>query len=237
MDFRAPVAQLVSRMIHESEMTRWAIAARMSELADVETSNALLDSYTAESREECNLPFWKALIELATGNRSLVEWHATVLGGRVLWGVDVIDAEIGRRKREMADANAEIKELERIQRLHRGRRRWPTVTAAWSSRPAADRGSAESQQVQRHPAALRKRAGPLSSRRCARSAPPVSAGPSAGRRAERCAAPNPLQAANAIAVSPHQAGAIVGRRLSINDAVEARVTQRCRGAGAARPPA
>ncbi|MTI74687.1 MAG: hypothetical protein FH747_13695 [Stenotrophomonas sp.] len=123
MDFRAPVAQLVSRMIQDSEMTRWAIAARMSELADVETSKALLDSYTAESREECNLPFWKApLIELAIGNRSLAEWHASVLGGRVLWGADVIDAEIGRRKREMADANAEIKELERIQRLHRGRR-------------------------------------------------------------------------------------------------------------------
>lgn len=51
---------------------------------------------------------------------------------------------------------------------------------------------------------------------------------SALRRAES------LQAANAIAVSPHyQAGAIVGRRLSINDAVEARVAQRCREQGAA----
>lgn len=123
MDFRTPVSQLVSRMIQDSDMSRWAIAARMSELSDVETSKAILDSYTAPAREECNLPFWKApLIELATGNRSLAEWHATVLGGRVLWGADVIDAEIGRRKREMADANAEIKELERIQRLHRGRR-------------------------------------------------------------------------------------------------------------------
>ena len=123
MDFRTPVAQLVSSMIQDSEMSRWAIAARMSELSDVETSKAILDSYTAAAREECNLPFWKApLIELAVGNRRLAEWHASVLGGRVLWGADVIDAEIGRRKREMADANAEIKELERIQRLHRGRR-------------------------------------------------------------------------------------------------------------------
>ncbi|HEL4810612.1 TPA: hypothetical protein UN285_001768 [Stenotrophomonas maltophilia] len=123
MDFRTPVAQLISQMIQDSDMSRWAIAARMSELADVETSKALLDSYTAAAREECNLPFWKApLIELAVGNRRLAEWHASVLGGRVLWGADVIDAEIGRRKREMADANAEIKQLERIQRLHRGRR-------------------------------------------------------------------------------------------------------------------
>lgn len=123
MDFRAPVAQLVSRMIHDSQMSRYAIAGRMSELSDVETSKGLLDSYTAPAREECNLPFWKApLIEIATGNRSLAEWHAAILGGRVLWGADVIDAEIGRRKREMADACAEIKELERIQRLHRERR-------------------------------------------------------------------------------------------------------------------
>ena len=123
MDFRGPVAQLVSEMIKGSSLSRWAIAARMSELADVETSKALLDSYTAISREECNLPFWKApLLEASLGDRSLAEWHARVLGGRVLWGADVLDAEIGRRKREIADAGAEIKALERMQRISRGRR-------------------------------------------------------------------------------------------------------------------
>jgi len=120
MDFRAAVSQLVSQMIQDCEQSRWGIAARMSELADVETSKGLLDSYTAPAREECNLPFWKApLIELATNDRRLAEWHASILGGRVLWGADVIDAEIGRRKREMADAAGEIKQLERLQRLHR----------------------------------------------------------------------------------------------------------------------
>ena len=123
MDFRKPVAELVAGLLANAKRDRYDVAARISRLCDHETSKAILDSYTAPAREECNLPFWKApLIELATGNRSLAEWHATVLGGRVLWGADVFDAEIGRRKREMADANAEIKELERIQRLHRGRR-------------------------------------------------------------------------------------------------------------------
>lgn len=112
MDFRKPVAQLVSDMLKAASADRWEIAARMSRLADVETSKALLDSYTAHSREECNLPFWKApLIEIACDRRDLAEWHAAVLGGRVLWGPDVLDAEIGRLERQVTELQDELKAM------------------------------------------------------------------------------------------------------------------------------
>lgn len=117
MDYRKPVAQLVSQLLKDTPDTRYAIAARMSELADHETSKAILDSYTAESREECNLPLWKApLIEAACGNRYLAEWHASVLGGRVLWGSDVLDADIGQRERLIHDLQQEVKELRRYRK-------------------------------------------------------------------------------------------------------------------------
>ena len=124
MDFRKPVALLISDMIKASGESRWAIAARMSELADVETSKAVLDSYTAESRDACNLPMWKApLLELATNSRRLAEWHAESLGGRVLWGSDVLDADVGRMKREMAQLQDQLRKTEQLQRLVKGRSR------------------------------------------------------------------------------------------------------------------
>lgn len=123
MDFRSKVAQLVSQAIKDAEGSRWVIAARMSELADVETSKAILDSYTAESREECNLPFWKTpLLEVATGSRSLAEWHASVLGGRILWGAEILDADLGSVERQIAELQAQRKHLREFQQLRRGRR-------------------------------------------------------------------------------------------------------------------
>lgn len=120
MDYRKPVAQMVSDMLKAAPHTRYAIAARMSELADHETSKALLDSYTAETREASNLPLWKApLMESACDSRALAEWHVGVLGGIALWGDEVLDADVGRRKRQVAQLQAEIKAIEQVQRRRR----------------------------------------------------------------------------------------------------------------------
>lgn len=124
MDFRAHVGELINEMVAKAKanhgLDRWDIAARMSRLAGVETSKALLDSYTARSREECNLPFWKApLLDLACREKDLVEWHARVLGGRVLWGSDILDADVGQRKRQIAQLQAELKAIETVQRHQR----------------------------------------------------------------------------------------------------------------------
>lgn len=122
MDYRAKVAQLVSQAIKDADSSRWVIAARMSELADVETSKAILDSYTAESRDECNLPFWKTpLLEAATGSRALAEWHAGVLGGRVLWGAEILDADLGNVERQIVELQEQRKRLRAFQQ-QRGRR-------------------------------------------------------------------------------------------------------------------
>lgn len=120
MDYRKPVAQLVSQLLKDAPGTRYAVAARMSELAEHETSKAVLDSYTSDCREACNLPLWKApLIEAATGSHVLAEWHAGCLGGRVLWGHEVIDADIGRRERLIAELKTEVVALKQHQRGRR----------------------------------------------------------------------------------------------------------------------
>lgn len=120
MDYRPDVARMVAGMLDDARakgLDRWEVAARMSRYAGHDTSKALLDSYTAASREECNLPLWKApLIELACDARDLANWHAELLGGRVLWGREVMDAEIGRAQRELDELNQRVKSMRELQR-------------------------------------------------------------------------------------------------------------------------
>lgn len=125
MDYRKPVAELISEMLAQAKhsgIDRYEVAARMSRLADPhETSKAILDSYTAASREECNLPLWKApLIEVACESRALAEWHAGVLGGRILWGEAILDADLGSVERQITQLTEQRKRLREFQR---GRRR------------------------------------------------------------------------------------------------------------------
>lgn len=96
MDFRKPVAELVAGLLANAKRDRYDVAARISRLCDHETSKALLDSYTAPSREECNLPLWKVpAVEIACNSRDITEWLVGIHGGRVLWGEQVLQAELG----------------------------------------------------------------------------------------------------------------------------------------------
>lgn len=116
-DYRTEVAELISRIIADSGMSRYQIAARMSELADVETSKAVLDSYTSPVRDACNMPLWKApLIECVASARALAEWHAAKLGGRVIWGAEILDADIGKTQAELDRLSAQLKVQRDIRR-------------------------------------------------------------------------------------------------------------------------
>ena len=115
MDFRKPVAELVAGMLANAKRDRYDVAARISRLCDHETSKALLDSYTAPSREECNLPLWKVpAIEIACNSRDVTEWLVAVHGGRVLWGEQVLQADLGQiesRIQHLMEQRRQVKEV------------------------------------------------------------------------------------------------------------------------------
>lgn len=115
MDFRKPVAELVEGMLANAKRDRYDVAARISRLCDHETSKALLDSYTAPSREECNLPLWKVpAIEIACNSRDVTEWLVAVHGGRVLWGEQVLQADLGQiesRIQHLMEQRRQVKEV------------------------------------------------------------------------------------------------------------------------------
>lgn len=117
MDFRKPVAEMVAGMLANAKRDRYDVAARISRLCDHETSKALLDSYTAPSREECNLPLWKVpAMEIACNSHAVTEWLVGVHGGRILWGADVMDAELGKVQRQLDELKRLEKSLRDAQR-------------------------------------------------------------------------------------------------------------------------
>ena len=120
MDFRVVVTHLVGDMLKDAAaagIDRYEVASRASRLAGRDVSKAMLDGYTAESREEFNVPLWLApVLEVVCQKTALAEWHGGVVGGQLLLGADAIDAEIGRLESERMRATEELKAMRELRR-------------------------------------------------------------------------------------------------------------------------
>jgi hypothetical protein len=122
MDFRPQLSMLVGDMLtkaHASDrsLDRYAIAAIASRLAGKEISKAMLDGYTAESREAFNLPLWCVpALETACGSTALTEWLADVRGGRLVLGPAALDEEIGRLQGDKELIDERLRELRDLRR-------------------------------------------------------------------------------------------------------------------------
>lgn len=101
MDYRATIAHLLAEMIAASGLDRYEIAARASRLAGKDVSKYMLDAYTAESRDEFNLPLWLLpALEEACQSTQLTSWLCATRGGRLYVGADALAAELGRIERQ-----------------------------------------------------------------------------------------------------------------------------------------
>ena len=114
LGFGVQVAHLVSACLKESEFDRHEIAARMSRLTGREVSKYMLDAWSAESRENFNLPFYLVpAFEEACGPaiHTLTNWLAGVRGGRLYIGRDAVSAELGQIERKREQLGRRAKEL------------------------------------------------------------------------------------------------------------------------------
>ncbi|KMQ82734.1 hypothetical protein RF55_22026 [Lasius niger] len=110
MDYRTLVCELTSSML--GGLNRHEVACEMSRLTGRDVSKSMLDSYCAPSHDNYNLPAWAVpALETATRSYDFSNWLATVRGGQLLVGVEVLDAAIGKAKHERDIADALIKQL------------------------------------------------------------------------------------------------------------------------------
>lgn len=115
MDYRHGVCALVAQMLEGAKQSRFATAAKVSELTGKEVSKYMLDSYCAESRDDFNAPaYLMPALETACGSYAYSAWLAGIRGGRLLIGRDALAAELGRIQREkdvLAGAERALKDM------------------------------------------------------------------------------------------------------------------------------
>lgn len=117
VDYRSTMCELVAAMLREFPGDRYAASAEISRRANRSVSKCMLDGYTSPAREEFNLPAYVIpALENTCNSRLITRFLATSGGGRVVFGPEVIDAEIGRMERQRDELNARIGQMRKTQR-------------------------------------------------------------------------------------------------------------------------
>lgn len=117
MDCRSKICELVAAELREFPGDRYAASAEISRRANRSISKCMLDGYTSTARDEFNLPAYVIpALEGACGPRLITSFLAKAGGGRVVFGPEVIDAEIGRMERQRDELNQRIGQLRKTQR-------------------------------------------------------------------------------------------------------------------------
>lgn len=114
-NYGSQVSELVSEILKGSELDRYEVAARMSRLSGDDVSKNMLDAWASPARADHNLPLYRAaLLEEVCASHVLTNWQVTLRGGRVAYGRDALNAELGRLERLRDDAGRKARELKRV---------------------------------------------------------------------------------------------------------------------------
>lgn len=114
-NYASQVSELVSEILKGSELDRYEIAARMSRLSGDDVSKNMLDAWASPARADHNLPLYRAaLLEEVCASHVLTNWQVHLRGGRVAYGREALDTELGRLERVAANATRQARELKKL---------------------------------------------------------------------------------------------------------------------------
>jgi hypothetical protein len=102
LDIDQQLRAAVSEALKRCPLSRWQVAGRMSELTGHEITKTMLDSWTAESKEDHRFPaiFLPAFCE-ATGCNEPLKMMGKLVGMFILPGPEALRAEIRRFEEEI----------------------------------------------------------------------------------------------------------------------------------------
>jgi hypothetical protein len=107
LDIDHHVRGLVSKLLKDTPLSRYQVAARMSELIGVEVSKHQLDAWTAESRDGWRFPLaYVPAFEAALGTYAITQLLAEKRGCTVNIGADALLAELGKIEHQEMDLKA-----------------------------------------------------------------------------------------------------------------------------------
>jgi len=113
-DIAAQLRRWLSAAIKNSPMSRFEIAARLSELLDKEISKYQLDSWTAESKEGYHLPAeYVPALAAVLDDISLLRILSAPLGIQVLENKDLMWLEYGKLRQTEKMVRLRKKQLEK----------------------------------------------------------------------------------------------------------------------------
>lgn len=111
----AALRGLLSELLKRSPMSRFDVAARMSELTGDVISKNQLDSWTAESREGWRFPLeYLPALEEALQTHEVTAWVADMRGARLSVGREALEAQLGKvsqMRDELAKQERALKRL------------------------------------------------------------------------------------------------------------------------------
>lgn len=97
LDISSQIRSLLSEQIKLSPLSRYQIAAKMSELVGHEITKHQLDSWTAESREGWRFPLeYLPALEVALETHDITAWVADLRGAKLSVGQEVWEAQLGK---------------------------------------------------------------------------------------------------------------------------------------------
>lgn len=114
-NYAAQISELVGEILKGSEHDRYEVAARMSRLSGDDVSKHMLDAWSSPARTDHNLPLYRAaLLEEVCASHVLTNWQVALRGGRVAYGREALDAELGRLERLRDDASRKVRAIKQM---------------------------------------------------------------------------------------------------------------------------
>lgn len=118
-NYAVQISELVGELLKATDLDRYEIAARMSRLSGDDVSKHMLDAWASPARADHNLPLYRAaLLEEVCASHVLTDWQVNLRGGRVAYGREALDAELGRLERVASDASRKAREIKRMMGDH-----------------------------------------------------------------------------------------------------------------------
>lgn len=106
------IPNLLADAIKESPHDRFEIAARMSRLTDTDITKAMLDAWTSSARRAWRFPLeFQPAFEAATCTHIVSQFMAARCGGRMIYGREVLEAQLGRFEMLKVSADKEYKRI------------------------------------------------------------------------------------------------------------------------------